>query len=357
MRKMKFRVAIFSSVMLVFSAVALADVRPLLPGEATIYESVNPAHSSLTADQIAATDRQFFSQITGNALSEEGDEILVDKGNFVGDNPNGVPRASYRRVTNIAIGTQTFDSADTLQYTPAFLEVTIYANDGAPDLPGDGAAVEATPNQDTQPVAGNLAPNTVIARSRIPGPTYPAGGVGRTDAFVNDFVINFPFNNVLVPERFTVAIVNLDEFGIPDITYGINPPPNPNNWQQPSFRFGTWQDVFTTGNPATPVADPGDPEFNEAAGNIAGSLYNSNIYGDSRTGQVISRFTNNGHWNWIEYPAKGGPTGGWESDRNVNAAMEMTIYAVVPEPATLALAGMALGSLLAYGTRRRRASK
>jgi len=352
---MKFRVAIFSSVMLVFSAVAVADVRPLLPGEATIYETVNPAHSSLTAAQIAATDRQFFSQITGNALSEEGDEILVDQGNFVGDNPNGVPRASYRRVTNIAIGTQTFDSADTLQYTPAFLEVTIYANDGAPDLPGDGAAVEATPNSDTQPP--HLAPNTVIARSRIPGPTYPAGGVGIADAFVNDFVINFPFNNVLVPERFTVAIVNLDEFGNPDITYGINPPPNPNNWQQPSFRFGTWQDVFVLGTPASPVVQAGDPENNENPGNTAGSIYNTNIYGDSRTGPNVNRFTNPGHWNWIEYPAKTNPLTKWESGRNLNSAMEMTIYAVVPEPATLALAGMALGSLLAYGTRRRRASK
>ena len=353
---MRLSVLFSANLVLLFSSVALADVRPLLPNEKIIYETVNPAHSSMTPAQIAASDRQFFSQITGNALSEEGDEIILDKGNNLAD----ADRATYRQVTNIAIGTQTFDDAGTLEYTPAFLEVTIYANDGAPDLPGDGAAVEAPPNADTQPP--NLAPRTVIARSRILGPTYPAGGVGRSDSFVNNFVINFPFNNVIVPEKITVAIVYLDHNGNPDITYGVDPitrlPVAPGPGQQPSFRFGTWQDVFVLGAPALPAIQAGDPENNENPGAGAGgggtSIYNTNIYGDSRTGANLNRFSNPGHWNWIEYPAKGGPTLGWESDRNNNAGMEMTIYAVVPEPGTVILAGLALGTLLAVGTRRRR---
>ena len=367
---MKRSILLFAALISIIGQRAWADVRPLAPGEATIYETVNPAHSGLTPAQIAASDRGFFSQITGNALSEEGDEVLMDKGNFVGDNPNGFPRAAYRRVTNIAIGTQTFDNSGTLEYTPAFLEVTIYLNDGAPDLPGDGAAVEAAPNADTNPPM--LSPNTVIARTRIPGPTYPAGGVGRGDAFVNDFVINFAFAGVLVPEKFTVAIVNLDHNGNPDVTYGVDPitrlplptPPDPDGPgplpvpQQPSFRFGTWQDVFQIGTPASPVADPGDPEFNEAAGNIAGSIYNTNVYGDSRTGPNINRFTNNGQWNWIEYPGKAGtnPLTIWESDRNNNSGMEMTIYAIVPEPGSIVLGAMGLVAVVGLGVRKRRSA-
>jgi len=51
-----------------------------------------------------------------------------------------------------------------------------------------------------------------------------------------------------VPEDVTFAFVNLDENGNPDITYGINPPPNPDNWQQPSFRFGPYSVLASESN-------------------------------------------------------------------------------------------------------------
>jgi hypothetical protein len=306
----------------------IAAPRPLLPGEQTIYESINAANSPPAL--LAGHDRAFFSQITGNAYTEEGDEVRVDS-----NTPN-------RFVTNIAVGTQTFKNVGTLEYTPAFLELSIYANDGPPDLVGDGAAVEATPN-------GQLTPGTLIARTRIPGPTYPTGGVGRTDSFVEDFVINFPFSNVLVPEVFTVAIVNLDHNGNPDITYGVDPitrlpVPDQPAFQPPSFRFGTWQDAFSSTNVA-PVT-PGDLESNN-------TTYNTNVLGTSRTGPFISA-PNNGQWNWIEYPAKlaVNPLTAWENDRNANAGMEMWIYAV-PEPASLGF--LMLGLTAGLRTRRRRA--
>lgn len=288
---------------------AFADVRPLLPGEQTIYQTVRPG-SALAP----STYRTFFSQITGNAFSEEGDEIRVDA------------NTTARRVTNIAIATQTNNSSQQVEYTPAWVEATIYINDGAPDLAGDTPFNDASPH-------GQLSPSTVLARVRIPGISYPAGGVSRNDT---NFVLNFPFNNVLVPAVFTVAIVNLDTNFQPDITYGVGPGSvNPDLTKQPgSYHFGTFQSTFVVGTPFDPAPGP-DPEFNN-------TNYNSNPVGTSRTGPNINRFTNPGLWNWVEYPGKSNPLTIWESDRNSNAGMEMTIYAVVPEPSSLALCIMAL---------------
>lgn len=301
------------------SATALqAALRPLQPGEQIIYQTVqNPSSPQY---------RTFFSQITGNGLKEEGDEVMADA------------NTTARRVTNIAIATQTHNSSQQVEYTPAFIEVTIYANDGPPDLDNDSPFFESDPDN-------QLTPGTVIARTRIPGVSYPAGGVARNDT---NFVINFAFNNVLVPELFTVGIVNLDTNGNPDVTYGIGPGANPPDLsKQPgSYHFGTFQSTFQVGTPFTPAPNPADPDFNNTA-------YNTNPWGTSRTGPNINRFTNNGQWNWIEYGGKTNPLTQWESGRNLNSGMEMTIYAVVPEPSCVLLGGIGLGALVGYGVRRR----
>jgi len=65
----------------------------------------------------AAFNRTFITQVTGNALIEYGDEILLS------------PNTPWQ-ITNVRLGTQTFFEAGTLAYTPAFLEVKLYLNDG-----------------------------------------------------------------------------------------------------------------------------------------------------------------------------------------------------------------------------------
>ena len=298
---------------LLFSSAGHAALRPLQPGEEIIYQTVQ--------NQASPQYRTFFSQITGNAFQEEGDEVKADANTL------------SRRVTNVAIATQTFNSPSQVEYTPAWIEVTIYLNNGAPDLAGDIPFNDAPPH-------GQLMPFTVLAKSRIPGVSYPAGGVTRNDT---NFVLNFPFNNVLVPEIFTVGIVNLDTNFNPDVTYGVGPGANPPDLtKQPgSYHFGTFQSTFQVGSPAAPAPNLSDPDHNN-------TNYNTNPWGTSRTGPNINRFTDNGQYNWIEY-------GKWESDRNNNAGMEMSIYAVVPEPSSLLLAAVAgcmlLGSALCRRSR------
>ena len=315
-----FRLAIILGVCQLLPAAASAALRPLQSGEQTIYQTVQT--------QTHPQYRTFYSQITGNAYTEEGDEVKADA------------NTTARLVTNIAIATQTNNASVQLEYTPAFIEVTIYVNDGLPDLPGDTPFNDATPD-------GQLSPGTVLAKSRLSGISYPAGGVARHDT---NFVLNFPFNNVLVPEIFTVSIVNLDSNGNPDFGYGVgpgavNPPPG---FQPDSYHFGTFHSTFQVGSPAAPAPNLADPDHNNTA-------YNTNPWGTSRTGPNINRFTNNGQYNWIEYNGKPGPHQ-WESDRNSNAGMEMTIYAVVPEPSSLTLAACGAAALAAL-VRRRRTSR
>src|SRR5688500_20134142 len=71
---------------------AYAGIRPLNPGEEVVYQTV----------QAGTNYRTFFTQITGNAYSNYGDEILLGGAN--------------RYVTNIALGTQTFDNVNTPHY-------------------------------------------------------------------------------------------------------------------------------------------------------------------------------------------------------------------------------------------------
>ena len=298
------------------ASIVRADVRPLRPNEQIIYQTVRPGGT------FNAQYRTFFSQITGNAFSEEADEVKADANTL------------NRRVTNVAIATQTFHSDTQVEYTPAWVEATIYVNNGPPDLPGDIPFNDAPPD-------GQLTPLTVLAKSRIPGISYPAGGVARNDT---NFVLNFPFDNVLVPEIFTVSIVNLDTNFMPDVTYGVGPGSvNPDLTKQPgSYHFGTFQSTFQVGSPAIPAPNLSDPDHNN-------TNYNTNPWGTSRTGPNINRFTNNGQYNWIKYSGK------WESDRNNNAGMEMSIYAVlVPEPASIVLAGFGAIGLAAVACRRRR---
>jgi hypothetical protein len=282
---------------------SLAALRPLLPGEQIVYQTLQGPYNETTNPNY----RVSFSQITGNAYTELGDEIRL-----------GAGTTSTRFLTNVAIGTQTFKNPDTLEYQPAFLELSIYQNDGPPDPSGD-SFIDAAPHD-------NPRPGTLIARTRISGPRYPAGGVGRSDANVDDFVINFPFNNIALPEQFSFALVNLDSNGNPDVTYGVNPPPNPNGWQAPSQRFGLWHSRGSTTNT---IPGSGGPDYNNTG-------FNLNTVGTSRTGAPPYTLTSSGHWTWTEY------NGLWESRRDNNEVVDATIYASnVPEPGVFAVSAMA----------------
>lgn len=56
-------------------------------------------------------------KLPATRLSNIGDEILLS------------PNTPWQ-ITNVRLGTQTFFEAGTLAYTPAFLEVKLYLNDG-----------------------------------------------------------------------------------------------------------------------------------------------------------------------------------------------------------------------------------
>ena len=75
-----------------------AGIRPLLPGEQIVYQTI----------QSGASYRTNFSQITGSAYTNLGDEVKINPG--VSNN--------FRRITNIAVGTQTFFNAA----TPAYMD-------------------------------------------------------------------------------------------------------------------------------------------------------------------------------------------------------------------------------------------
>ena len=267
-----------------------AAVRPLEPGEEVVYQTV----------QSGPQYRTFFSQITGNGYTNLGDEIVL--GN------------TARYITNIAIGTQTYKNANTAAYMDGvnsqqpppgwedqggFLQLSLYLNDGPPDTADGNQLVDAPPH-------GQLMPGTLIATCRIPTPTYPTGGVGREDPNVNDFVLNFPFPNVYVPERFTFALVNLNAAGQID------------QYNTDGNSFGMWHSTLSTSNS---VPGSGGPHYNN-------TTFNTNVVGTSRTGAAPHTIANPGHWAWLEYRGSyRQPPTDWESDRDSNSGPDATMYA------------------------------
>lgn len=317
--------ALFLSLLATSSA--LAGIRPLLPGEQIVYQTV----------QTGANYRSFpnfVSQITGNAYTEYGDEVKLDGTN--------------KYITNIAVGTQTFFNNATPAYMDGvnqsggadpvdvggFLELSIYINDGPSD-PSNNSLVDSPPH-------GQLQPGTLIGRSRVPTPIYPQGGVSSTsnglnananaaDNALDPWIVEFPFPFVEVPTNriITFALINLNRNGLPD---GNNSDGN---------QFGVWHALGTVGALAEPVS--GGPYF-------YGTNYNTNAVGTSRTGPNVNRFNDNGMYTWKEYNAQ------WESDRATNNVIEATIYAaLVPEPSSLVLGACGfVGFAVACARRRSR---
>ena len=313
---------------LIATSSAFAGIRPLLPGEQIVYQTVQAGANYRTFPN-------FVSQITGNAYTEYGDEVKLDGTN--------------QYITNIAIGTQTFFNNATPGYmngvsesggadpvdAGGFLELSIYINDGPLDVAGDVPFVDSPPE-------GQSQPGTLIGRSRVPTPSYPQGGIdaatGRgfnnqnnaADNATDPWIVEFPFPFVQVPANriITFALINLNRFGQPD---GNNSDGN---------QFGVWHAAAQVGTPVVPGA--GGPFY-------YGTNYNTNAVGTSRTGPDTNRFTNNGQYTWKEYSGK------WESDRAANNAVEATIYAaaVVPEPSSLALGACGLVGFAVACARRR----
>lgn len=210
----------------------------------------------------SASYRTHVTQVTGNAMLQFGDEIQLG--------------GTGRYLTNVALGTQTWKAPSTAPYTPAFIRLNLYANDG--------------------PTAGGTyavpTPGTLITSVTVPGPSYPAGGIAWDDPS-DGVVVNFPLPNVFVPEKFTFSFVNLDHNGNPDVTWGVDPvtrqplPPNPNYSQQPSFNWGPW---LSRGRTTSLV-----------------SGQNTNPIGNSNTGPWVSN-TNPGAWYWVQ-----GSSGNWSN--------------------------------------------
>ena len=340
MRRFALPSLFFASLSLLAAQSASAGLRPLLPGEQTVYQTVQSGPDVGTTP--GNTYRTFYTQITGNAFVNYGDEIILAPG-------------TNRFITNISVATQTFrnqatpgymDGVDSQGPNPpgyedfgGFLELTMYLNDGPPDVSGDPFVDAAPHNTPTS--------RTVIARSRIPTPTYPTGGTSRDSNGFNDpsdptdnvndpWIVNFPFPAVLVPDRFTFSVVNLNKLGQSD---GYNFDAN---------QFGLWHSTLSTTNT--------DPDANFATHNN-NTTYNTNHVGQSRTGLGPYTLTYSGQWTWIEYngPRHPNNSNGWESDRDLNSGPEATIYAqaVVPEPSSIVLCAFGLAGLVALRLRRR----
>jgi hypothetical protein len=312
------RAASFACVVALASHDASAGLRPILPGEEIIYQSVQSGPNYRTFPS-------FVSQITGNAYTNYGDEVFL--------------AGTHRYITNIAVGTQTFHNPNTPAYMDGvnqsggqdpvdaggFLELSVYINDGPIDVAGDGSVWDSTPE-------GQPMPGTLLARSRIPTPTYPTGGVSAVANGLNNlndpsdnvndpWIVNFPFPNVLVPasaaDRITFALINLNRNGVPD---GHNSDGN---------QFGVWHALASTTNV---VPGSGGPYYEN-------TTFNTAHVGTSRTGPIVSA-ANPGQWTWHEYLGK------WESRRAANNSVEATIYAsAVPEPASTTVLGALAGLL------------
>ena len=285
---------------LVFGAArgSLAGIPALLPGEEIVYQTVQSGSNYRDKPN-------FISQIQGNAYTEQGDEVLLGG------------TAEY--LTNIAVGTQTGSHPSTPGYndgvssdndldhpdTGIQLQMSVYLLDGPMDVAGDVSAWDSLPEDMPQP-------GTLIARSTVPAPVYPAGGVSLgsnglnnlsdpSDNYLDPFIVNFPFPKVLLPADRKIAflMIHLDAQGNPD---GFNFDGN---------SFGLFHSKASLNST---VLASGGPYYNN-------TTFNTNLVGQSRTGPIINQFTNPGQWLWIKYLGK------YESTRGANYATEATIIA------------------------------
>ena len=314
----------FVSLAAALQLISAANAAPVMPapgpGEQIVYQTVQPADGQAPA--LDAQWHTFITQVSGNASQNSGDEMRLGAS------------TTARQLTHIAVSTQTFSSGSTPAYTPAFLELRVWLNTGPPSA--DGSAPDGQPTPAALP----------FAVSRVPGPSYPAGGNHSAEGLIVDFpfsalsVYNYtgasggdaPFSNsLLLPEQFTVTIVNLDSAGVQD---GSNPNGN------------AWGPYLSTGSTSNVTPGAGGPDYNN-------TTFNTNTVGASRTGAGPYTLTYTGHWRWSQSNGSA-PGTGWSNGRSLNTVMDMTIYAVVPEPATIVLAAIGLCGLVAAARRSRR---